>query len=85
MVHAGRGAGFVTVNSPPTGGSRVLIALLSLLAIAIVAGAALALDRRSRQRLASAEGPAEDAGEACDDVACEWHPSVPEVEERKAA
>ncbi len=85
IVHGGRGSGFVTVSSPPTGGSRLLIGLLSAVAIAIVAGTALALDRRSRERPAAAEGPAEDAGQVCDDVACEWHPSVPQVEERKAA
>jgi hypothetical protein len=85
MVQSGRGSGFVTVSSPPTGGSRVLIALLSAVAIALVAGTALTLDRRSRRRLAAADGPAENAGQACDDVVCEWRPSVPEIEERKAA
>ena len=59
--------------------------LLSAAAIALVAGVALAVDRRSRQRLAAVEGPAENAGQVCDDVVCEWHPSRPEVEERKAA
>jgi len=85
IVHGGRGTGFVTVSSPPTGGSRLLIGLLSAVAIVLVAGTALALERRSRQRLAVAEGPAEDAVHVCDDVVCELHPSQPEVEERKAA
>jgi hypothetical protein len=85
IIHGGRGTGFVTVSSPPTGGSRVLIALLSAAAIALVAGLALAVDRRGRQRPAAVEGPAENAGEVCDDVVCEWHPSRPEAEERKAA
>jgi hypothetical protein len=82
MIRGGRGTGFVTIGSPPTGGSRVIIALLSVAAIAVVAGTALALDRRSRRRLAAAEGPAENV---CDDVVCQWHPAGPEVEERKAA
>ena len=85
IIHGGRGTGFVTISSPPTGGSRFLIALLSAVAIALVAGTALAFDRRSRRQLAAADGPAENAGRACDDVVCEWHPSHPEVEERKAA
>ena len=85
MFQGGRGSGFVTVSSPPTGGSRVLIGLLSVVAIALVAGVALAYDRRSRQRVAAVEGPAENAGAVCDDVVCELHPSRPEVEERKAA
>jgi hypothetical protein len=85
IFQGGRGSGFVTVSSPPTGGSRVLIALLGVVAIALVAAVALAVDRRGRQRLAAVEGPAENAGEVCDDVVCEWRPSRPEVEERKAA
>ena len=85
MIQGGSGTGFVTVSSPPTGGSRVLIGLLSAVAIALVAAVAVAFDRRSRRRLAAAEGPAGSASQVCDDVVCEWHPSVPEVEERKAA
>jgi len=85
MMQSGRGAGFVTVSSPPTGGSRVLIALVSAVAIALVAGTALALERRSRQRLTAAEGPAQNAGQVCDDVVCEWRPAVPDAEQRKAA
>jgi hypothetical protein len=85
VIRGGRGTGFVPVSSPPTGGSPVLIALLSAAAIAIVAGAALAIDRRSRQRSAAAQGPAENAGAVCDDVVCEWRPARSEVEERKAA
>jgi hypothetical protein len=81
----GRGTGFIPVSGPPTGGSRFLIALLSAVVIALVAGTALALDRRDRRRLAVAEGPAESAGHVCDDVVCELHASRPEVEERKAA
>ena len=86
VIQGGRGTGFVTIEQSADGRfARTSSHLLSAVAIALVAGAALALERRSRQSLAAAEGPAEDAGQVCDDVVCEWHPSVPEVEERKAA
>ncbi len=85
MAQGGRGTGFVTITSTPPGGSHALIAVLSAVAIALVAGAALAVERRSRRRVAAVEGPAQDAGAACDDVVCEWHPAVPESEKRKAA
>ena len=57
IVHSGRGSGFVTVSGPPMGGSRLLVGLLVAVGIAVVAGTALALDRRSRERPAAAEGP----------------------------
>jgi hypothetical protein len=88
MAQGGRGTGFVTITTTPPGGSRALIAVLSAVAIALVAGVALAVERRSRLSVAAVEGPAEeaqDAGDACDDVVCEWHPPVPETEKRKAA
>jgi len=84
MIQPGRGSGFVTISSPPTGGYRILVGVLAAVAIALVAGAALAVERRSRLSAAVAEGPAEDAGRVCDDVVCEWHPARP-VEQRKAA
>ena len=83
MIQPGRGSGFVTISSPPTGGYHILVGVLAAVAIALVAGAALAVERRSRLS-AAAEGPAEDAGRVCDDVVCEWHPARP-VEQRKAA
>ena len=85
MIRGGRNTGFVPLNGPPTDGTRVLIALVSAAAIALVAGTALAFDRRSRRQLAAAEGPAGDVGQVCDDVVCDWQPSRPEVEERRAA
>ena len=88
MIQMGSGTGFVTVSSPPTGVSRVLVGLLAAAAIGLVAAVAVAFDRRSSRRLAVAEGPAGSA-QVCDDVVCEFHPAVhpavPEVEERKAA
>ena len=84
MIQPGRGTGFVTISSPPSGGYRILAGVLAAGAIALVAAAALAVERRSRLS-AAAEGPAEDAGRVCDDVVCEWRPARSQVEERKAA
>jgi hypothetical protein len=89
MIQTGRGTGFVTVSTPPpSNASPFLIALLSAVAIALIAGVSLAAERRSN-RLAAAEGPAEapaeNAGQVCDDVVCEWPVSRRDVQERKAA
>jgi hypothetical protein len=81
----GRGSVLVTVGSPPSDGSRAIVALISAAVIALVAGLALAVDRRSSRRLAVAEGPAENVGEACDDLVCDWRSAQPKIEERKAA
>jgi len=85
MIRSGRNSGFVPASGPPTDGTRLLMALVSVVVIALVAVTVLALDRRSRRQLAVAEGPTESADLVCDDVACDWRPSRPEVEERKAA
>ena len=85
MIRSGRNSGFIPASGPPTDGTRLLMALVSVVAIALVAVTVLALDRRSRRQLAVAEGPTENADRVCDDVACDWRPSRPEVEERKAA
>ena len=86
IIQGGRGTGFVTVNTPPAGtSSAILIALVSTVAIALVAGGALAIERRSNRRLAASETSAENAGRVCDDVVCELYPSRPEAQERKAA
>ena len=85
VIRSGRNSGFIPASGPPTDSTRLLMALVSVVVIALLAVTVLALDRRSRQQLAVAEGPAEDAGRVCDDVVCEWQPPQPEVEERKAA
>ncbi len=92
MIQSGRGTGFVTVSTPPpSNASPLLIALLSAVAIALIAGASLAVERRSR-RLAAAEAaerpaetPTRDAGPVCDDVVCEWPVPQRDIQERKAA
>jgi len=86
IIQGGRGTGFVKVSVPPAGsGSSILIALVSMIAVAVVAGGALAFERRSNRRLAVAAAPADNAGHVCNDVVCQLYPSRPEAQERKAA
>ena len=80
----GRGSGLVRVSGSPPISTGGLIALLSVLGVAVVAGVALTLGLRNR-RSAAIEGPAEDAGRTCNEVVCEWHPPRLAVQERKAA
>jgi len=100
MIQSGRGTGFVTVSTPPpSNASPLLIALLSAVAIALIAGVSLAVERRSNrlaaaeaaesparaQAEASSETPAANAGPVCDDVVCEWPVPQRDIQERKAA
>ena len=85
IIHGGKSSGFVTSSGRHAGWSLVLAGLLAAAAIAVVAGVALAVDRRSRRQLAVAEGSAGHADAMCNDVVCELHPSRPVTQERKAA